>query len=193
MLYFVTPTAASTSWTIANRSWRSQMSKWDLFQVNLGLVRYGDGHESRQGQGGVLWCCWCLQTIVHNNLVRADNRDWAAGIMKSQTLLFDSYWNSQNNVINTGTQLQLADKETIFNWTSCLVRFKCPTIPLFTMLCLQIEFSVSVLHYPVHELLSLPLPLFPLNEGKHTSDYKQTDVCKSKPEFFGLFRQFLRA
>src|SRR6218665_1622930 len=31
------------------------------------------------------------------------------------------------------------------------------------MLCLFVEFSVSVLHHPVHELLSigLPLPLFP--------------------------------
>src|SRR6218665_1649822 len=33
---------------------------------------------------------------------------------------------------------------------------KCPTIPLFSMLCLFLEFPVSVLHHPVHELLSSP-------------------------------------
>src|SRR6218665_1523657 len=39
-------------------------------------------------------------------------------------------------------------------------RSKCPTTPLFSMLCLFLEFPVSVLHHPVHELLSR-LPLFP--------------------------------
>ena len=39
---------------------------------------------------------------------------------------------------------------------------KCPTTPLFSMLCLFLEFPISVLHHPVQELcLGLPLPLFP--------------------------------
>jgi len=38
-------------------------------------------------------------------------------------------------------------------------RSKCPTIPLFSMLCLFLEFPVSVLHYPIHELLSRPAVL----------------------------------
>src|SRR6218665_3515179 len=33
-------------------------------------------------------------------------------------------------------------------------RFKCPTTPLFSMLCLFPEFPVSVLYHPVYELLS---------------------------------------
>src|SRR6218665_2336951 len=33
-------------------------------------------------------------------------------------------------------------------------RSNCPTTPLFSMLCLFLEFPVSVLHHPVHELLS---------------------------------------
>ena len=35
-------------------------------------------------------------------------------------------------------------------------RSKCPTTPLFSMLCLFLEFPVSILHHPVHELLSRP-------------------------------------
>jgi len=40
---------------------------------------------------------------------------------------------------------------------------KCPTTPLFSMLCLFFEFPVSFLHHPVHELLSRSssLPLHP--------------------------------
>src|SRR6218665_148057 len=36
-------------------------------------------------------------------------------------------------------------------------RSKCPTTPLFPMLCLFLEFPVSVLHNPVHELLYMLL------------------------------------
>src|SRR6218665_918249 len=35
-------------------------------------------------------------------------------------------------------------------------RSECPTTPFFSMLCLFLEFPVSVLHHPVHELLSRP-------------------------------------
>src|SRR6218665_349536 len=35
-------------------------------------------------------------------------------------------------------------------------RSKCPTTPLFSMLCLFFEFPVSFLHHPVHEFLSRP-------------------------------------
>src|SRR6218665_943970 len=31
---------------------------------------------------------------------------------------------------------------------------KCPTTPLFSMLCFFLEFPVSVFHHPVHEFLS---------------------------------------
>src|SRR6218665_694580 len=46
-----------------------------------------------------------------------------------------------------------------------LGRSTCPTILLFSMLCLFLEFPVSILHHPVYELLSRPssspLPLHP--------------------------------
>src|SRR6218665_1836934 len=37
-----------------------------------------------------------------------------------------------------------------------LGRYKCPTITLFSMLCLFLDFSISIFHHPVHELLSRP-------------------------------------
>src|SRR6218665_678955 len=35
-------------------------------------------------------------------------------------------------------------------------RSKCPTTPLFSMLCLFLEFPVSVVHHVLHELLPRP-------------------------------------
>src|SRR6218665_972249 len=35
-------------------------------------------------------------------------------------------------------------------------RSKCPTTPIFSMLCPFLEFPVSILHHQVHELLSRP-------------------------------------
>src|SRR6218665_1700838 len=55
-------------------------------------------------------------------------------------------------------------------------RSKCPTTPLFSMLRLFLEFPVSVLHYPVNELLSRPssssLPIY------HSFHYL---LCKELP------------
>jgi len=67
-------------------------------------------------------------------------------------------------------------------------RSKCPTTPLFSIFCHFLEFSVSVLHHPVHELLSigLPLSLVPSIFPSTISLYRELPLRMCPIQFFCL-------
>src|SRR6218665_372727 len=64
------------------------------------------------------------------------------------------------NIIETYAYFQLEAQSLLSLGNLPPGMSKCPTTPLFSMLCPFLEFPVSVLHHLVHGL-GLPLPLFP--------------------------------
>src|SRR6218665_3630194 len=75
-------------------------------------------------------------------------------------------------------------------------RSKCPMTPLFSILCLFLEFPVSVLHHPVHEILSRPssssLPLFPSILLSTISLCRELHLRKCPTQFFCLVGLYMK-
>ena len=78
----------------------------------------------------------------------------------SQISAFGRHLNNEPRDWHSSTLTTRPPRTSIFLQVICLPgRSICPTIPqssVFSMLCLFLEFPVSVLHHPVHELLSRP-------------------------------------
>ena len=128
----------STNWFLKKVSWRNFFSEIEVFRKDKGHICYIRCQTVKRGKNKK----WLKRSSENF-------RRWNGNFFLKRS------FKNCSVPPNSAPSLRLRLRPS-------LGRSKCPTTPLFSMLCLFLEFPVSVFHHPVHELLSIGLsfPLF---------------------------------
>src|SRR6218665_1113121 len=119
---------------------------------------------------GNVQCCLVRLLRLGNNICR--NQGIVGNLLHLNcSLIFTS--EPPHNILRGVTNSRISNSILLSLGDLPPGRSKCPTTPLFSMLCLFLEFPVSVLHHPVHELLSRTssLPFHPSHPNPSKFNY----------------------